>query len=127
MLTQERPTPATAPNPAAASEQTVDLSDNALVVLEKRYLRKDGDGNIVETPDQMLRRVARAIAQAETIYGTRSDAAHWEDEFYDVMARLDFVPNSPTLMNAGIGLQDGRAQGLSPPASSWVSRTPWTA
>ena len=84
-----------------ASEQQVDLSDNALVVLEKRYLRKDGDGNVVETPGQMLRRVARAIAQAETIYGTRADAAHWEDEFYDVMARLDFVPNSPTLMNAG--------------------------
>ena len=107
MLTQERPSPAS----AASSEQTVDLSDNALVVLEKRYLRKDGDGNIVETPEQMLRRVARAIAQAETIYGTRSDAAEWEDEFYDVMARLDFVPNSPTLMNAGIGLQDGTGTG----------------
>ena len=107
MLTQERPSPAS----AASSEQMVDLSDNALVVLEKRYLRKDGDGNIVETPEQMLRRVARAIAQAETIYGTRSDAAEWEDEFYDVMARLDFVPNSPTLMNAGIGLQDGTGTG----------------
>ena len=107
MLTQERLSPAS----AASSEQTVDLSDNALVVLEKRYLRKDGDGNIVETPEQMLRRVARAIAQAETIYGTRSDAAQWEDEFYDVMARLDFVPNSPTLMNAGIGLQDGTGTG----------------
>ena len=107
MLTQERPSPAS----AASSEQMVDLSDNALVVLEKRYLRKDGDGNIVETPEQMLRRVARAIAQAETIYGTRSDAAQWEDEFYDVMARLDFVPNSPTLMNAGIGLQDGTGTG----------------
>ena len=107
MLIQERPSPAS----NTSSEQTVDLSDNALVVLEKRYLRKDGDGNIVETPEQMLRRVARAIAQAETIYGTRSDAAHWEDEFYDVMARLDFVPNSPTLMNAGIGLQDGTGTG----------------
>ena len=107
MLTKERPSPAL----AAASERQVDLSDNALVVLEKRYLRKDGDGNIVETPEQMLRRVARAIAQAETIYGTRSDAAHWEDEFYDVMATLDFVPNSPTLMNAGIGLQDGTGTG----------------
>ena len=107
MLIQERPSPAS----NTASEQQVDLSDNALVVLEKRYLRKDGDGNIVETPEQMLRRVARAIAQAETIYGTRADAAHWEDEFYDVMARLDFVPNSPTLMNAGIGLQDGSGTG----------------
>ena len=107
MLTQERPSPAS----TAASEQQVDLSDNALVVLEKRYLKKDGDGNVVETPEQMLQRVARAIAQAETIYGTRADAAHWEDEFYDVMARLDFVPNSPTLMNAGIGLQDGSGTG----------------
>ena len=107
MLTKERPSPAL----AAAAERQVDLSDNALVVLEKRYLRKDGDGNVVETPEQMLRRVARAIAQAETIYGTRSDAAHWEDEFYDVMATLDFVPNSPTLMNAGIGLQDGTGTG----------------
>ena len=107
MLTQERPSPAS----TTASEPQVDLSDNALVVLEKRYLRKDGDGNIVETPEQMLRRVARAIAQAETIYGTRSDAAHWEDEFYDVMATLDFVPNSPTLMNAGIGLDDGTGTG----------------
>ena len=107
MLTQERPSPAS----AASSEQMVDLSDNALVVLEKRYLRKDGDGNIVETPEHLLRRVARAIAQAETIYGTRSDAAQWEDEFYNVMARLDFVPNSPTLMNAGIGLQDGTGTG----------------
>ena len=107
MLIQERPSPAT----NTASEQQVDLSDNALVVLEKRYLRKDADGNIVETPELMLRRVARAIAQAETIYGTRADAAHWEDEFYDVMAKLDFVPNSPTLMNAGIGLQDGSGTG----------------
>ena len=111
MLTQERPSPAITASHAASSERTVDLSDNALVVLEKRYLRKDGDGNIVETPELMLRRVARAIAEAETIYGTKADAAHWEDEFYDVMATLDFVPNSPTLMNAGIGLQDGTGTG----------------
>ncbi len=111
MLIQERPIVATASNPAESSEQKVDLSDNALVVLEKRYLRKDADGNIVETPELMLRRVARAIAEAETIYGTRADAAHWEDEFYGVMATLDFVPNSPTLMNAGIGLQDGTGTG----------------
>ena len=111
MLTQERPITAPASSPAASSEQKIDLSDNALVVLEKRYLRKDADGNIIETPELMLRRVARAIAEAETIYGTRADAAHWEDEFYSVMATLDFVPNSPTLMNAGIGLQDGTGTG----------------
>ncbi len=111
MLTQERPITATASSPAASSEQKVGLSDNALVVLEKRYLRKDSDGNIVETPELMLRRVARAIAEAEMIYGTKADAAHWEDEFYNVMATLDFVPNSPTLMNAGIGLQDGTGTG----------------
>ena len=111
MLTQERPITAPASSPAASSEQKIDLSDNALVVLEKRYLRKDADGNIIETPELMLRRVARAIAEAETMYGTKADAAHWEDEFYNVMATLDFVPNSPTLMNAGIGLQDGTGTG----------------
>ncbi len=89
----------------------VELSDNALVVLKKRYLRKDTDGNVIETPEQMLRRVAHAIAQPETAYGAFSDAAHWEGEFYDMMASLDFVPNSPTLMNAGVGPQNGSGAG----------------
>ena len=87
------------------------LTDNARVVLKKRYLRKDDDGNVVETPAGMFRRVAHAIAQPETLHGTEADAAKWEDEFYDVMARLEFVPNSPTLMNAGIHQPSGIGSG----------------
>ena len=90
----------------------VDISSNATVVLEKRYLRKDRGGRIVETPEQMFRRVAAAIARPEPSYGSSPEAAReWEDRFYDVMARLEFVPNSPTLMNAGIQQDDGSGSG----------------
>ncbi|MBF8268237.1 MAG: nrdZ [Dehalococcoidia bacterium] len=80
-----------------------EISENARVVLEKRYLRKDSHGNVVETPAQMFRRVARAIAQMETLYNPQGDVARWEEEFYGVMARMELLPNSPTLMNAGTG------------------------
>ncbi len=80
-----------------------EISENAMVVLEKRYLRKNDDGEIVENPAQMFRRVARAIAEAETLYNPKADVAHWEDAFYEPMAKMEFVPNSPTLMNAGTG------------------------
>ena len=79
------------------------ISENAMVVLKKRYLRKDAEGNVVETPAQMFRRVARAIAGVETLYNPGADVARWEEEFYGVMASLEAVPNSPTLMNAGTG------------------------
>ena len=85
----------------------VDLTDNARVVLEKRYLRKDPDGNIVETPEQMFRRVAHAIAGPERDYGTEE----WEAKFYEMMSKLEYVPNSPTLMNAGIEQPDGQGTG----------------
>jgi ribonucleoside-diphosphate reductase alpha chain len=78
------------------------LSKNALTVLEKRYLRKDEKGNTVETPEQMFRRVADAIAKAELNYGkSEMDVTGIADEFYELMSNLDFLPNSPTLMNAG--------------------------
>ena len=80
-----------------------DISENAMVVLEKRYLRKNDKGEIVENPSQMFRRVARAIAETELLYNSNADVAHWEDAFYEPMARMEFVPNSPTLMNAGTG------------------------
>ena len=81
----------------------VEITENARVVLNKRYLRKDSSGEIVETPEGMLRRVARAIAKAEHQYGTGDDARQVEEDFYGIMASLEFVPNSPTLMNAGTG------------------------
>ncbi|MGQ9536805.1 MAG: vitamin B12-dependent ribonucleotide reductase [Actinomycetota bacterium] len=77
------------------------LTINAVNVLKKRYLLKDEKGQVVETPDQMFRRVARAVAQAEKLYGPEADVSAWEDEFYRLMVSLEFLPNSPTLMNAG--------------------------
>ena len=92
-------------------EKTIELNDNAKIVLEKRYLRKDSEGNIIETPSQMFLRVAKAIAKPETLYGDSKDEEYWTKEFYDMMASLEFVPNSPTLMNAGINLDDGTGTG----------------
>ena len=94
-----------------AANGHVEISDNARVVLEKRYLRKDDDGNPIETPEEMFRRVAHAIAQAETLNGTESDAELWEGKFYEVMSTLEYLPNSPTLMNAGIQQPDGEGTG----------------
>ncbi len=78
------------------------LSVNAVRVLERRYLRRDEEGRVVETPMGMFRRVAVAIAKAELNYGSESNASRWEEEFLRVMSSLDFLPNSPTLMNAGL-------------------------
>ncbi|MBM4466650.1 MAG: vitamin B12-dependent ribonucleotide reductase [Chloroflexi bacterium] len=77
------------------------ISPNALTVLEKRYLKKDKDGRVVETPEEMFWRVARAIAEAERAYDPDVDVEGTADEFYRLMASLDFLPNSPSLMNAG--------------------------
>ena len=77
------------------------LSDTALSVLEKRYLKKDKHGNVAETPQQMFRRVANAVAAAELIYNPEADVKATAEEFFRLMNRLEFLPNSPTLMNAG--------------------------
>ena len=79
------------------------LTENARVVLRKRYLRKNAAGEVVETPAGMLRRVARAISEPELSYGTEHDRQRAEDDFYAITSTLEFVPNSPTLMNAGTG------------------------
>jgi len=79
----------------------IKLTENALKVLEKRYLNKDKNGKPTETPEQLFRRVARAIAAAESIYDPKADIGKWENEFYRAMVNLYFLPNSPTLMNAG--------------------------
>lgn len=83
----------------------VDLTQNAIAVLQKRYLLKDLQGNIVEGPEDLFRRVARNIARADLPYDPLVDLASVEDQFYNLMASFDFLPNSPTLMNAGRDLQ----------------------
>lgn len=80
------------------------LSENARRVLEARYLRRDAQGKLCETPDQLFARVARAIAHAELLLGNREQAALWEERFHTLLTSLDFLPNSPTLMNAGTPL-----------------------
>jgi ribonucleoside-diphosphate reductase alpha chain len=79
----------------------IKLSDNALRVLEKRYLTKDGEGRVIETPQELFRRVARHIASAELLYNPKADISFYEEAFYRLMESLEFLPNSPTLMNAG--------------------------
>jgi len=86
-------------------EKPIKLTENAKTVLEKRYLRKDENGAPVEKPEEMLRRVAANIAQADRFYDRAADVRKTEDEFYSLMSELEFLPNSPTLMNAGRDLQ----------------------
>src|SRR4030042_5912100 len=74
----------------------------ALRVLEDRYLRRDPDGRVVETPAELFWRVARGVAGAEARYGGAEAAARWGAIFHDVMASLKFLPNTPTVMNAGL-------------------------
>ncbi len=78
------------------------LTQNALKVLEKRYLKKNEVGKVVETPEELFRRVARTVASADLHYGTpEKDIKNLEEEFYEMVTSLAFLPNSPTLMNAG--------------------------
>jgi len=76
---------------------------NAATVL-KRYLMKDADGEPIETPSQMFHRVASAVASMEKIYDSKADPNEYEALFYSMMANLEFMPNSPTLFNAGTPL-----------------------
>jgi ribonucleoside-diphosphate reductase alpha chain len=80
------------------------LSDNAKRVLERRYLKKDIHGKVIEAPEQMFRRVAHHIAKAEKKYGDAVHLMKMEEIFYGMMTEFQFLPNSPTLMNAGRSL-----------------------
>jgi ribonucleoside-diphosphate reductase alpha chain len=80
------------------------LPFNSVEVLKRRYLLKDDAGNVTETPSEMFRRVAHYVAQAEANYGSQKTVEDVEERFYEMMHRLDFLPNSPTLMNAGTPL-----------------------
>ena len=107
----------------------VRLSDNARVVLERRYLAKDDDGRLAETPEDLLRRVADNIAEAESSYLTaeaterqrEATRREWSDWFFELMASLRFLPNSPTLGNAGRPLQQLSACFVLPVEDSMAS------
>ncbi len=81
-----------------------ELSPNALRVLEARYLRRDSAGRVIESPEALFHRVARGVAQAELLLGSARQADHWQEVFRGLLASLDFLPNSPALMNAGTPL-----------------------
>lgn len=83
------------------AEEPLNLSDNAMKVLERRYLKKDQDGNVVETPNDLFLRVAKSIAIADLIYDSNADVEGLAKDFYEMMTKFEFLPNSPTLMNAG--------------------------
>ncbi len=80
----------------------LNISENCLKVLERRYLKKDKEGKIIETPEEMFIRVSRHIASADKLYGAKeTDVKKTEDSFCNMMSKFEFMPNSPTLMNAG--------------------------
>ncbi len=82
--------------------KNLNLSSNALKVLEKRYLKKNEDGKVVENPEDLFRRVATSIASADLQYGKSPEVVgKLEEDFYLMLTSLVFLPNSPTLMNAG--------------------------
>lgn len=83
-------------------ENKLNFSENAIKVLEKRYLKRDKEGICIETPADMFRRVASSIASAELQYGkSQSDVNELTEKFYEAITNRYFMPNSPTLMNAG--------------------------
>ncbi len=82
--------------------KVLNLSQNALKVLEKRYLKKNEEGRVIETPEDLFRRVAKCVAAADLRYRKSQDKVEKvEQEFYGMLTSLEFLPNSPTLMNAG--------------------------
>ncbi len=83
----------------------IKLTANALIVLKERYLLKDESGKAVESPAQLFRRVAHTVAEPDKNYG--DDPAKAEEEFYNMMSKLEFMPNTPTLFNAGTGTKLG--------------------
>jgi len=91
--------------PTLKKRVKLELTENALKVLKRRYLKKDESGNTIEEPEDMFERVALNIAEAEKLYDKNISIEEVAEKFYDLMVSLDFLPNSPTLMNAGRELQ----------------------
>ncbi len=82
---------------------SIKLSLNSLIVLKERYLKKDNNGKLIEGPEDLFERVANCVAQADFLYD--QDVVKAKKEFYELMYNLEFIPNSPTLINAGTELQ----------------------
>jgi len=98
----EQPTtPETKVRSKKTEKSQAGISPNARAVLERRYLVKDNKGQVIESPEDMFRRVAHHIAAADLLYNPKAGVKAREEEFYQAMANLEFLPNSPTLMNAG--------------------------
>jgi ribonucleoside-diphosphate reductase alpha chain len=85
-------------------EDDLKLGVNTIKVLKNRYLMKDYEGKVIETPREMFRRVAKAVAKADLFYDKKADVEGTEETFYQIMVNREFLPNSPTLMNAGTRL-----------------------
>ncbi|WP_051172885.1 adenosylcobalamin-dependent ribonucleoside-diphosphate reductase [Thermodesulfobacterium hveragerdense] len=85
------------------TKSPVNLTEPAWLILRERYLLKK-EGEVVETPEELFQRVARAVAEGELAFGGNPQVAFYQEKFYQLMANLDFLPNSPTLMNAGTPL-----------------------
>ncbi|MEK6857146.1 MAG: ribonucleotide reductase N-terminal alpha domain-containing protein, partial [Nanoarchaeota archaeon] len=79
------------------------VSMNSLTVLRERYLKKDMSGSIIESPEEMMTRIAHNLSQADSRYS--QDVQRTEKEFYDILSNFEFLPNTPTIMNAGNELQ----------------------
>lgn len=82
-------------------KEDIPLSENARTVLKRRYLRKNSNGKVIETPEEMFKRVAIHISKAEKRYNGKADIKEAQEQFYKMMTEFRFLPNSPTLMNAG--------------------------
>lgn len=78
-----------------------DISAHSQYLLKARYLLKDNNGKTIETPKELFKRVAKAVSNAEYQWGGKEKALSWEGKFYDCLSEFSFLPNSPTLMNAG--------------------------
>ncbi|MHB8277203.1 MAG: ribonucleotide reductase N-terminal alpha domain-containing protein, partial [Candidatus Humimicrobiaceae bacterium] len=103
-------------------KKQINLTKNAVTVLERRYLKRDEYGHLLEEPRDMFLRVAKNIAAAEKNYDkTNAQIRETEKKFFDIMTDLDFLPNSPTLMNAGRELQQLAACFVLPVGDSMAS------
>ncbi|MHB1276149.1 MAG: ribonucleotide reductase N-terminal alpha domain-containing protein, partial [Candidatus Humimicrobiaceae bacterium] len=110
------------PNKSYYLNKKLNLTKNAVTVLERRYLKRDEYGNLLEEPRDMFLRVAKNIASVEKQYNrTEAEIREIEKKYFDIMTDLDFLPNSPTLMNAGRELQQLAACFVLPVGDSMAS------